>query len=251
MLTNIVIFNSVSLFGKSIQHVFRFCGGLTGLALLSAYLGACSDIPDLPDSSSKIQDFEVYVHQADENLFDPLKINSNDSATLVVHVTPDTYQDKVRYYWYNGEDVLDSGNSYPVSTTMTASPFTVQNFIPDRVEIIDNEGNRLEKQISVIVNAPPEISKVTTPANGDTLYGNSHTPFLFAWYAWDRDDDDIIYSIIEIDGKSYSLGDLDNIRQSGLDEGEHTFRIIVEDSRGDRDSIPSRTFFVLDTLEGK
>ena len=134
---------------------------------------------------------------------------------------------------------------------MTASPFTVQNFIPDRVEIIDNEGNRLEKQISVIVNAPPEISKVTTPANGDTLYGNSHTPFLFAWYAWDRDDDDIIYSIIEIDGKSYSLGELDNIRQSGLDEGEHTFRIIVEDSRGDRDSIPSRTFFVLDTLEGK
>jgi hypothetical protein len=134
---------------------------------------------------------------------------------------------------------------------MTASPFTVQNFIPDHVKIIDNEGNWLEKQISVIVNAPPEISDITVPANGDTLYGNDHTPFLFTWYTWDRDEDDRIFSTIEIDGKSYTLGELDNIRQSGLGEGEHTFRVVVEDSRGDRDSIPARTFFVLDTLEGK
>ena len=241
----------MSLFGKSIQRVFCFYGNLTGFALLGVCLGACSDIPDLPDSSSKIQDFEVYVHQSGENTFDPLKINSNDSATLVVHVVPDAYQDNVRYYWYNDEDLLDSGRSYPVSTVMTASPFTVQNFIPDHVKIIDNEGNWLEKQITVIVNAPPEISDTTIPADGDTLYGNSHTPFLFTWYTWDRDEDDRIFSTIEIDGKSYTLGELDNIRQSGLGEGKHIFRVIVEDSRGDRDSIPARTFFVLDTLEGK
>lgn len=214
-------------------------------------MGACSDIPDLPDGSTKIQDFEVYVHQFDEDTFEPLKINSNDSASLGIYVSPESNKDKVQYYWYNGEDLLDSGDTYSVSTTMTATPFTAQNFIPDRAEIVDSEGNRLEKELTIIVNAPPEISFHTEPADGDTLYGNTHTTFPFSWSSWDRDDDDRLYNIIEIDGTAYSVGELNSVRQSGFSEGEHTFRIIVEDSRGDKDSIPSRSFFVIDTLGGK
>ncbi len=237
----------MSYFGKSFKHVFCFCRCLPGLA----FLGACGDIPDLPDSSAKIHDFEVYVHQSGKDTYEPLKINSNDSASLAIYISPENERERVRCFWYNGEDLLDSGMTYPVSTTMTASTFTARNFIPDRVEIADREGNRLGKNISVIINAPPQIVGAATPANGDTLYGNSHTPFLFAWYSWDSDNNDRISNTIEIDGISYSLGEMNQIMQSGFGPGEHYFRVIVEDSRGDRDSIAPQTFIVIDPVEGK
>lgn len=241
---NIVIFNYVNLFSKSIQCVFCICSVLVSVAIL----GACSDIPDSPESSPKIQGVDIYATQFGENSSDPIKINSNDSAVLNVFVFPDTYKNEIQYYWYNGEVLLDSGNTYAISTSMMLSSFTIQNFIPNRLEIVDREGNRLEKSFSTIINAPPQISEYTYPAYGDTLYGNNHTPILFSWYSWDRDPEDQVFNTIEIDGISYSVGELNQVQQSGFKQGEHSFRIIVEDTNGDKDSIPPRIFFVLDTL---
>ena len=39
--------------------------------------------------------------------------------------------------------------------------------------------------------------------------------------------------------------------QSGFSEGRHTFRILVTDSLGDKDSTDKQEFFVIDALEAE
>jgi uncharacterized alpha/beta hydrolase family protein len=89
------------------------------------------------------------------------------------------------------------------------------------------------------------------PADGDTLFGNSQTPFTFSWRSIDNDEDEQLQNVLEIDGTRYQVGELNQVLQSGFSEGAHSFRILVEDSLGDKDSLPVREFFVIDTLEGK
>ena len=88
----------------------------------------------------------------------------------------------------------------------------------------------------------------TTPADGDTLYGNSYTPILFTWQSFDRDENNYLNNTLEIDSVRYNVGDLQEVMQSGFTEGRHTFRIFVEDSMGDQDSSATQEFFVIDTL---
>ena len=57
--------------------------------------------------------------------------------------------------------------------------------------------------------------------------------------------------VLEIDGTRYNVGELQQISQSGFAQGKHTYRILVEDSLGDKDSIPEKEFFVIDTLGAK
>lgn len=235
----------MSLLGKSIPRLLS-----TSLALVAgAVFWACMDIPDAPDDSKKIYSVEISIEQSGEIRTDPLKVNSNDTARLIATVIPSTKSKKLRYLWYNGEDILDSGTTYAISTSYMASSFISENFIPNHLVIFDSEGNSLETDFHVLVNAPPILSEKTFPADGDTLYGTPDSPIHFQWSFYDSNDS--VDIVLEIDGISYSVGNLDNIHQSGFYPGRHSFRIIATDSFGDSDSIPLQDFYVIDTLGGK
>ena len=244
---NIVIFKAVSLFCRNNRRFLNIC--LAPIAF--GVLAGCLDIPEAVDDSGKIVKVEVLVKQFGETSMEPLKLNSSEKAELIVDIAPDKEKDKVKYYWYIDEDLIDSGRTYAISTSFMSSEFFRANFIPNRLVVEDREGSTLEKKFTVTVNTPPWLSNITTPADGDTLYGNSQTPFSFAWLSIDNDEGDHLQNILEIDGTRYQVGELNQVFQSGFSEGSHTFRILVEDSQGDKDSLPMQEFFVIDTLEGK
>ena len=244
---NIVIFKTVSLLYRMNRLVFNICLTLAA----GGFLSACLDIPEAVDDSSKITQVEVLIKQFGQTSSEPLRVNANTKAELIAEVYPDKEKKKVKYYWYIDEDILDSGSTYKISTTFMSSTFFSENFIPNRLVVKDREGSILEKEFHVSVNTPPELSKETIPADGDTLYGNSSTPFTFAWLSKEKDQNDRLENILEIDGERYHVGELNQVIQSGFKEGTHTFRIIVEDLQGDKDSLPIQEFFVVDTLERK
>ena len=237
----------MSLLSKNNRCFLDICLALAAGALFSA----CLHVPHAPSDANKITSVNVFAKQFDETIEAPLKINSTESAELIAEVTPSKYKNKVKYYWYNGEDILDSGDTYTISATYMASSFLARNFIPNRIVIKDNEDNSLEATFTVNINNPPQILDETIPADGDTLYGNSHTPILFSWTSFDYDDGKDIDNILEIDGIKYNVGDLQQVMQSGFIEGRHTFRILVKDSLGDKDSTAKQEFFVIDTLGAK
>lgn len=212
---------------------------------------ACLHVPHAPNDVQKISNVSVFAKQFDEAIEEPIKINSNEQAELIAEVTPSKYKNKIKYYWYNDDDILDSGATYTISTTYMTSSFLSKNFIPNRLVIKDEEGNTLETTFSVNVNNPPQILAETIPADGDTLYGNSHTPFLFSWQSFDRDGSKGLENVLEIDGTQYQVGELQQVMQSGFGEGRHTFRILVTDSLGDKDSTDKQEFFVIDALEAE
>ena len=244
---NIVIFNKVSFVKKNNRSLLDI-----SLALVAGVLfSACLDVPHAPNDVQKISSVNIFAKQFDETIEEPLKINSTEQAELIAEVTPSRFKNKVKYYWFNDDEILDSGATYTISTTYMASNFLSRKFIPDRLVIKDSEGNSLETAISVKVNNPPQILAETIPADGDTLYGNSHTPFLFSWTSYDRDDGKGLNNILEIDGIQYNVGELQQVMQSGFNIGVHSFRILVMDSLGDKDSTAIQEFLVLDTLGAK
>ena len=232
---------------KTKRSVLDICLALIAGGLFSA----CLDIPSPPKDTAKITSVNVFAKQFDEAIEEPIKINSNEQAELIAEVTPSKYKNKIKYYWYNDDDILDSGATYTISTTYMTSSFLSKNFIPNRLVIKDEEGNTLETTFSVNVNNPPQILAETIPADGDTLYGNSHTPFLFSWQSFDRDGSKGLENVLEIDGTQYQVGELQQVMQSGFSEGRHTFRILVTDSLGDKDSTDKQEFFVIDALEAE
>ena len=241
---NIVIFNEVSFMKKTKRSVLDIC-----LALMAGVLfSACLHIPHAPSNDPKITSVEVQVKQFGETRESPLKINSDEDAELIALVNPSKFKDDVQYYWYKGDDILGEGMTYAISTSDMASSKKIKKKIPDKLVIEDREKNSLETSLQVTINVPPQISTNTQPADGDTLYGNIHTPFLFSWKSSDRDESGHLSHTLEIDGTRYNVGELQQISQSGFTEGRHTYRILVEDSMGDKDSIPEQEFFVVDTL---
>lgn len=216
-----------------------------------SFFAGCLDIPETVSDSHKIVKIDVLVKQFGETSPEPLKLNSSEKAELIAEVIPSNEEDEVKYYWYSEDELLDSGKTYAVSTNFMASSFISKKFIPDKLVVEDREGSTLEKEFTVIVNTPPRLSKKTIPADGDTLFGNSQTPFIFSWLSTDNDEDEQLQNVLEIDGTRYQVGELNQVLQSGFSEGSHSFRILVEDNLGDKDSLPMQEFFVIDTLEGK
>lgn len=237
----------MSLFDKNNRSLLNIC--LTLVA--GSFFAGCLDIPETVSDSHKIVKIDVLVKQFGETSPEPLKLNSSEKAELIAEVIPSNEEDEVKYYWYSEDELLDSGKTYAVSTNFMASSFISKKFIPDKLVVEDREGSTLEKEFTVIVNTPPRLSKKTIPADGDTLFGNSQTPFIFSWLSIDNDEDEQLQNVLEIDGTRYQVGELNQVLQSGFSEGSHSFRILVEDNLGDKDSLPMQEFFVIDTLEGK
>jgi hypothetical protein len=219
--------------------------------MVGGLFSACLDIPEPPGDTPKITSVQILVKQFDDTKGEPLKINSDEDAELIAEVNPDKFKNDIKYFWYKGNDILGKGMVYPINSDDMASSEKIKQNIPDKLVIEDSENNQLKTTFQITINVPPQISTKTKPANGDTLYGNTHTPILFSWQSSDRNEDKHLSHVLEIDGIRYNVGELQQISQSGFSEGKHTYRILVEDSLGDKDSIPEQEFFVIDTLETK
>ena len=67
----------------------------------------------------------------------------------------------------------------------------------------------------------------------------------------DADADDTLLYTLTIDSTDYSAGALTQVQQSGIAPGNHKFRVRVEDSFGDADTLAWRKFTVTDTSGAK
>lgn len=229
--------------GKRLFTLFN-----VGVAIMAGLLFvACLDLPNDPDIQNKIEKVSVFITQNGYKDSVLLKINPSDTSTLIAKVYPEKYKNQVKYYWYNDDEILDSGRTYTIPPSIAQTQQTRDWFIPKSLVILDNEGNSLETTFKIIANTPPHLLKGTSPFDGDTLYGNRHTAFSFKWTAVDYDEGQILSYVLEIDGKAYHVGPLTQIKQSGFSEGNHRYRILVSDTYGDMDSIPFQQFFVKDS----
>ena len=211
-------------------------------AALSFY--GCLELPDEPGAPPEIDNISVYVKQKGVSDSSVLKISPMDSATLKVCVHPRQYRDELSFEWYNNTKLLGKEKSY------TIKALSSKDKIPTQLKIYDPLGSERSISFKIILNTPPRMLSITSPAAGDTLYGNFETAFLFKWNAYDDDisyGDELRYTLV-IDKNRFELGPLTDIRQSGLEPGEHSTYVVVTDSYGDRDSIAPQKFFIIDTL---
>ncbi|OWU99478.1 hypothetical protein B7994_10860 [Fibrobacter sp. UWR2] len=226
---------------------FRYILGTVFACMLFA---GCLDIPDKPNTESQLESIDVVVLQAGKEDSTLLKIRPNDSSEVRVVVYPRQYRKQLSFQWSrvigDSSYVLGEGSEY------TIAPNTDRDKIPNELQVMDEAGNSLKKDFEIFVNMEPILSSTTIPANEDTLYGNTHTAFLFKWKSYDNDsfDDGKLEHTLIIDGVYHPVGRLTEIRQSGFNEGQHSFQVIVFDTFGDSDTLAPMTFYVVDTLGG-
>lgn len=229
------------IFARSkIKRVLNLCIALC----LGVLFAACLDIPSDPDTQGKIVSISVCTMQYGKTDSTLLKVNPKDSALIVTKVNPEKHKRDLKYYWYNNQELLDSGSTFPII-------FMVNLLIPNRLVVEDGQGNTIEKNFHIITNAPPVIGSEATPADKETIFGTTETPIRFSWKTGDSNISDELEHILEIDGITYPVGPLTEVLQSGFEPGEHTFRVFVADPYGDSDTLPLRHFYVVDTLEAK
>ena len=215
------------------------------------FFAGCLDAPDYPQALQPVESINILVKQKDKSFSTVLKVNPSDSATIKAQVVPEKYQNDISFEWFysfDGKDsLLSQGQSYTFYSNKNSSS------IPNKLIAIDGDGNYQIQEFTVVVNTPPELSDFTVPANGDTLYGSESSAFLFEWYSTDRDmiSGDTLFHILEIDNKSYNVGTLLQVKQSGFKPGKHIFRVIVNDLYGDSDTLSYIKFNVIDTLGAK
>ena len=226
---------------------FRLACGAVFFVFLTA-LSGCLDIPDEPAEKIYLERLDIFVLQegtADTTL---MKIRPSDSSIVKAATYPMQLKNSLSCRWLrvNGDSSVVMGEGYEY--TIPAS--TKTSDIPNAVEVSDEVGNTFLKEFEIVVNLMPVLEPQTTPANGDTLYGNTKTAFKFKWHSYDSDsfDENRLEHTLVIDGVPYSVGQLTEIMQSGFGEGRHTFQVIVSDTFGDADTLSTKTFYVVDTL---
>jgi hypothetical protein len=228
---------------------FRIACGAVFVVVALALLG-CLDLPDAPNESQYVERVDVFLFQEGNQDSTLLKIRPNDSSEVRVVVYPRQYRKQLSFQWSrvigDSSYVLGEGSEY------TIAPNTDRDKIPNELQVMDEAGNSLKKDFEIFVNMEPILSSTTIPANEDTLYGNTHTAFLFKWKSYDNDsfDDGKLEHTLIIDGVNHPVGRLTEIRQSGFNEGQHSFQVIVFDTFGDSDTLAPMTFYVVDTLGG-
>lgn len=204
----------------------------------------CLEVPDAPDNPPEIDNISVYVKQKGVSDSSALKISPKDSATLKVNVHPRQYRKELSFEWFCKSKSLGTGDTYVIK------PLTSKDDIPTQLTVYDPLGSARDIPFTVIVNTPPRMLALLSPAAKDTLYGDASTAFPFKWMAIDDDldyGDELHYTLV-IDKNRYELGTLTEIQQSGLVPGTHSAYVIVTDSHGDRDSIAAQKFFIADTI---
>lgn len=212
------------------------------LLLASMLFIACFDIPSEPKKQNSLNSVSIQIKQ--NGIVDSvlLKIHPMDTAVLSAQVDPKKYEKNLSFSWYHcfedsTKDLLNKGQSF------TIPPRTQDLKIPNLLQITDEEGNSIIYKFNIVINTPPQLNKGTSPANGETLYGNSATSFLFSWSSIDKDNEKLAHAII-IDSVRYEVGELTRVYQSGFAEGKHTFQVFVFDQYGDADSSNVINFYV-------
>lgn len=218
---------------------------------ICTFLVACLDIPSEPETKNQIEKIAVFVYQGSLKDSVQLKINSKDSSALVAKVYPEEHSKDVSYFWYKDQKLLDSGSTYPITARNASNSIFRNSSIPNRLTVSDKNENSISVDFNVIVNAPPMLFQSTTPSQGDTLVGNSSTPILFRWASADPDKGQKLTHILEIDNIQYSVGEFTEVRQSGLKQGDHRFRVIVVDPYGEKDSTSWQEFYIARTAGAK
>ena len=228
----------------------RFTSGAVLVFVLFLLVG-CLDIPDEPNTKRSLESVDIVVLQAGTDDSTLLKIRPNDSSLVRASTYPHQLKTDLSFHWLfktaDSTTVLGEGIDYPIP------PYTDEKDIPNALEVSDETGNSILLEFNIVVNMRPTLDSLTIPADGDTLYGNEHTSIRFAWKSVDSDSFDwrLLNHTLIIDSVSYSVGRLTEIMQSGFKPGKHMFQVIVKDSFGDADSLPARTFYMVDTLGGE
>lgn len=224
----------------------RICGAVFVFALLA--LQGCLDIPDEPNTERELERVDIVVLQAGNEDSTLLKIRPSDSSVIRASIYPRQYKNQLSFLW--SKQTKDTSLTLGEGQDYTIPPNTSTDSIPNRLEVIDEAGNSIQKSFEITVNMEPVLEDFTIPADMDTLFANTHTSILFKWRSFDYDsfDEDRLDHVLIIDGTTYPVGRLTEIRQSGFKEGEHTFQVIVFDTFGDSDTLDIRSFYVRDTL---
>jgi hypothetical protein len=207
----------------------------------SALLVSCLATPETPDTSPFAPTISILLLQEGHEDSTELKVSPHSEFSLKAQVTPAADKKHLTFFWMEGDSVLGKKSTFAVDSN---------TIIPSLLRVTDAEDNTLEISFEVVQNTPPELEKQTIPSANDTLYGNVHTAFSFAWTSVDPDKGEICSHYLEIDSTVYSTGILQSVQQSGFAPGKHKFRVWVVDSFGDADTLAFRSFTVLDTTGG-
>lgn len=221
-------------------RTFLRFGKVFAALFLCVLVCACLDEPTFPDTSQKIERIGIFVSQNGLNDSTLLKIHPSEEATLRAEVYPRQFKEEVSFKWFR--DTMELGNT----SSFVIQPYSGIRSIPNILSIIDKEGNSIQDTFNIVSNTPPFFDDETSPSDNETICANKNTAIQFSWNSFDIDyayGDQNHYTLI-IDDKEYYVGNLTNVMQSGFSEGEHTFKVIVADSYGDRDTLKVRTFFV-------
>ena len=221
-----------------LKRLALFCTLVTGPSLLAG----CLEVQETPDVSESAPQISVLLFQAGHSDSTLLQATPLKKFTLRAQVSPDSLESSLHYRWTRGTAIIANTQEAVIKDTSK---------IPNALTVTDDEGNSIQSSFKVLLNTPPQMDSAATPADGDTLYGNARTAFTFTWNANDADTGDTLSYTLTIDSTDYSAGSLTQVQQSGLIPGTHKFRVRVEDSFGDADTLVSHKFTVIDTSGAK
>lgn len=211
--------------------------------LACGILTACLHIPSEPSASGKATSLTVYVSQNKTKDSTLLKISTQDTATFVAQVRPTKYKDKLTYSWYHDNEFLGSGATY-------TDLFLQNEDVPNRVVVVDKEGNFMENTFDFILNTPPRLGATTFPADSAHFYITKYQSIEFKWFVFDANDKELT-SYLTIDSEEYNVQSLTSVYQSGFNPGWHSYKITVMDRHGDKATSPKRYFKIEDPMEEK
>lgn len=194
---------------------------------ICVFLIACLETPDSPEVSSTTPEILICISQTDSSCTSPLQASPTEPFTLQANVFPSSAKSELSFKWISAKS----------ETLKTGTPFkTDTSRVPDSLIVTDDNKNRLSFALDFIFDTAPVLNSKTVPANGDTLFGDSTTAFFFEYSATDADKGDSLVYTLVLDSTEYFAGSMTTLYQSGLAEGEHAFRVIVQDVYGLKDS---------------
>lgn len=212
----------------------RAVGKILFGAICSLLPQACLEAPSSPEISGTTLSVSVCALQRDTSCSVPFQISPADSFTLFAETLPDSAVKKLSFRWVKGKEELCPSAVFATDSSRA----------PDTLLVEDSQGNRLSAPVAYLFDSAPVFQGILSPADGDTLAGDSTTAFRFAYAARDDDAGDSLFYTLEFDGEPFFAGTHTEVSTSGFSAGAHTFRITVKDSFGLADSSDVVRFFV-------
>lgn len=197
---------------------------MISLCTLSSFilflLLACTYTPENIEKEIYLDKAEIGIISQKGDTSYALEIPNNENFKLFIKTSPREFKDSLEYSWFKKDSLLSNKSVFSYTHK--------KSLIPDSVTLNDKFGNALGLSFKIILNSPPKITKILSPAEGDTLIGDKNTPFLFSWNAFDADGDTLQF-FIEKDSILFPVGMWNYAHLTHFSEGSHKFRIIAND----------------------